>query len=235
MQNSGEQFVPGISSPRLQEEHLARYEFAKQFCRGKNVLDIACGTGYGSHELSKIAKSVTGVDISADSVVFARDNYKKENLSFIEKDCTKIQFEKGSFDIIISFETIEHLNEKHRIAFYATLRDAVKDGGTLIFSTPNKRITSPYTEKPLNPFHVLEFSRNDLQKELDKFFVIKEWCGQRFVPRILTYKLVRKFTRFLEILFRMDFAIYSTRYPALVTKWETDSEPRVMIMVAGKK
>ncbi len=235
MENSGEQLIPNISSSRLQEEHRERYKFAKQFCRGKAVLDIACGTGYGSYELSREADRVVGIDISEESICFAQDKYKRENLSFLRADCTKVYLKKNYFDVVVSFETIEHLNEEQRTMFYQHLCDTLKDDGVLVFSTPNKTITSPYTEKPLNLFHILEFTRASLQKELEKFFAVKGWYGQRFAPKILTYKLARKLIRLTELLLGRDFGFYSTFYSSAVSKWGDTYEPRVMVVVLKKK
>jgi O-antigen biosynthesis protein len=236
MQDSGEQFVPGESPARLQQEHLARYRFARNFCEGKSVLDIACGTGYGAYELSTIARSVVGVDISEAAISFAQERYQRENLSFIKGDGTVLKFEENMFDVIVSFETIEHLNKDQRVSFYQHLSHALKDEGILVFSTPNKKITSPYTKKPLNPFHVLEFTKSELRKELEQFFLIKDWYGQRFVLRILTYPLVRKSVRVIEVLSQRDFGFYLTRYSADVTRWSScNQEPRIMLAILGKR
>lgn len=235
MKNSGEQFILGASEPRLQDEHLARYAFAGSFVQGKDVLDVACGTGYGSSALAETAKSVIGVDLSEEAVAHAKANFSKANLEFRNGDCSKLDFRPGQFDVIVSFETIEHLEEKGRLAFLSSLEKYLKPEGKLLLSTPNKIITSPYTDKPLNRFHVLEFTRDTLRKEIEAKFRIEKWYGQRFIHRILANKIVRKSTRLLEKIVRKDFGIYYTMADPAVKEWEDKcQEPRILLLIAKK-
>lgn len=73
---TGEFFIPGVTDDRIEADHLARYRFASRSAAGKDVLDIACGVGYGSELLMAAgAKSYTGVDINADEIAYARETY----------------------------------------------------------------------------------------------------------------------------------------------------------------
>lgn len=236
MKNTGERVIPGVSSKRLQEEHLDRYEFVKKYCNGKVVLDVACGTGYGSYELSKLAKKVYGVDSSKEAIDFANANYKSENLTFIQSNCIRMDFEEKKFDVVISFETIEHLVEEDRCKFYKLIKKYLKDDGVIIFSTPNKRVNSPYTAKPLNEHHVIEFTKKLLENELSNEFFIQKWFGQRYILNFLLIKVVRKFTRLIEIIFRKDFGIYSTRPNPEVGEWDKSFvQPRTLLVVMKKR
>lgn len=92
------------------EEHLARYRFASQFVMDKVLLDAACGAGYETKILQTAkAKSVVGVDISKESLESARRVYTAENIDYQYGDVNSLDFKDKSFDVVISFETIEHI------------------------------------------------------------------------------------------------------------------------------
>jgi SAM-dependent methyltransferase len=124
-------------------EHLERYRFAARFAGSKDVLDIACGAGYGSHLLLEEgkARTVRGVDYSPRNIEYCRRTYKDENLRFEQGDICSFQLERKA-DLIVCFETIEHV-ERYREAL-GRLAGALDDDGILIISTPNRRITDPY-------------------------------------------------------------------------------------------
>jgi 2-polyprenyl-3-methyl-5-hydroxy-6-metoxy-1,4-benzoquinol methylase len=236
MKNTGEQLILGESNNRLVEEHVLRYKFITKYCYGKKILDIACGTGYGSYQLSQIAGLVVGVDLSDLSIKTAKERYQNENLSFIVGDCAQVSFEH-KFDVIVSFETVEHLDESTRKKFYNICSNFLENDGIFIVSTPNKKICSPYSDKPLNKFHVLEFTKQKLELELSQIFSIQEWFGQRFIYTFLTWKLVRKFVRLIEVLLKKDFKIYSELTSPNVKKWNKYFfiQPRIMLSLMKKK
>src|SRR3954451_11908286 len=153
---TGERVVPGEVDQDLLNEHMARYHFASRLTRGKRVLDAGCGAGYGSAELARMAERVVGIDVAAEAVAFARTNYELPNLRFEQASCTELPFEDGSFDLIVAFEVIEHLENWK--GFLQEARRVLAPAGQLIVSTPNKLY---YTESRgahgANPFHVHEF------------------------------------------------------------------------------
>lgn len=106
--NNGERYDPNILKKfGIEDPHqAARYHFAKTITKNKSVIDIACGTGYGSAILADEANSVIGVDISPISIAYANKHYKKEKINFIIDDFFSCQ---QKADVAISFETIEHL------------------------------------------------------------------------------------------------------------------------------
>ena len=154
--------------------HLKRYEFAARFCGGKVVLDAACGVGYGSARLASIAREITGVDISAEAVIYAQGHYQKENIHFQAMDVCNLSFPDGYFDIVCSFETLEHLDAP--LEFLAQVKRVLKEDGMLIISTPNVKRT---VINPANPYHKVEFSREDFNDALRKYFSRVEIFGQR--------------------------------------------------------
>src|SRR6202023_2371945 len=72
---TGERVIPGQVNDDLWAEHMARYAFAARLATQARVLDIGCGTGYGTAELAQHAESATGIDISSDAILYARQHY----------------------------------------------------------------------------------------------------------------------------------------------------------------
>jgi len=233
MQSTGEQLVPGKSKARLVEEHFARYDFALHYTDHKRVLDIACGTGYGTSILAHKANKVVGVDISRDSIDFAKDQYHAENIEFMCASVVDISFDEGAFDVICSFETIEHLEATVRKQFLVNIRKWLKKDGVFILSTPNKRITSPFTDKPTNKFHVLEFTQDQLELELDPYFNIKECYGQRIIHKFLSYRLIYRMMQFIHLLVHHGIGYYTRANGLEVVSFDSGKYvPRIMVVVA---
>jgi ubiquinone/menaquinone biosynthesis C-methylase UbiE len=179
MDYTGERYLSSIGSPETSYEHWHRYMYSTLFCKDKIVLDIACGEGYGSNLLSKYSKKVVGIDFSYDVINFASREYINNNLEFIVGSVTDIPIKgKNIFDLIVSFETIEHINEKNQLRLLAEVKRLLKPGGILIISTPNKYL---YTDvlKNKNEFHVKEFYLNEFNDFLKKYFQNVKIMGQK--------------------------------------------------------
>jgi SAM-dependent methyltransferase len=148
---------------------MARYTFAARLARGKRVLDAGCGAGYGSAELAQAADSVIGVDRAAEAIDFARAAYGLPNLRFEQASCEALPHPGGSFDLVVAFEVIEHLD--HWREFLLEARRVLAPAGQIVISTPNKLY---YTESRgptgANPFHVHEFDFEEFQSELQAVF-----------------------------------------------------------------
>jgi len=166
---TGERVIPGQVDIDLLNEHLARYTFASRLARGKRVLDAGCGAGYGSAELAHTAQSVTGIDCAPEAVDFARANYRLPNLQFEQASCASLPHGDGSFDLVVAFEVIEHLENWRE--FLREVRRVLAANGQFIVSTPNKQY---YTEsrgrEGANPFHVHEFEFEEFRSELKSIF-----------------------------------------------------------------
>jgi len=159
------------------QEKANRYAFPARLVKGERVLDVACGSGYGSSYLvGKGAKLVIGLDILASAIGYARSNYSSDRLSFIRADARNLPFRRDTFDVVVSFETIEHLTDPQE--FLSECQRVLNSDGLFICSTPNKRISSPYTEKPLNPFHVREFLPSEFCDLLCEYFAEVSLYGQ---------------------------------------------------------
>jgi len=166
---TGERVIPGQVDADLLNEHLARYAFAARLAHGKRVLDAGCGAGYGAAELAASAVSVTGADIAAEAVVFARARYPRENLRFEQASCLALPHRDASFDLVVAFEVIEHLEEWR--GFLREARRVLTPAGQFIVSTPNKLY---YAESRgsagANPFHAHEFEFEEFAAELKAVF-----------------------------------------------------------------
>ena len=150
-----ERMVPEHAHARIFWEHVARYRFAKDFVNGKRVLDIACGDGYGAAALAKAgAASVAGVDISAEACEQARRKY---GLDARVGDAQAIPLPAQSIDVVVSFETIEHVDDP--AVFLRECARVLVPDGLLIVSTPNRPVYSGDGRR--NPFHQLEFDENE--------------------------------------------------------------------------
>lgn len=157
------------------QTHIGRYVFAAQFVTDKTVLDLACGTGYGSHYLAgQGAENTIGSDISFDAINYARKTYNAANLQFVLADATKMPFNGDSFDVITSFETIEHI--KLYNLYLSECRRVLKKDGLFLCSTPNKKVTAVYY--PPNQYHVEEFYPIDFLDMLQSFFGEVHLFGQ---------------------------------------------------------
>ena len=143
--------------------YIALYQFAVNFCERKNVLDAACGLGYGSYLLAHKAVNVTGLEIVESNIKFARKNYEKENLHFVVQDATQMQFEDNTFDTIVSIETFEHVPPELAGKFLSEFKRVLKPDGTLVISTPN---TDVYSKISKTPDHVNELNVDDFYNVL---------------------------------------------------------------------
>lgn len=141
IEDTGERVIPKLMDPLnpLLLEHIARYQFVLPYLKGR-VLDLSCGSGYGTHLIAKKCKKtideIIGIDIDPEIIKYAKHEYFHPKSNFLVGDATDPSLvEKiGVFDFIVSFETIEHIeNEEAILNNYNRL---LKPGGTLIVSTP---------------------------------------------------------------------------------------------------
>lgn len=175
---TGERFTPECVR-EIWYEHWHRYAFASALARGRRVLDAACGEGYGAALLAGTAAAVLGVDLSPETIAHARARYGSlPNLSFQVGDVTELPEGLGRFDLIVSFETLEHVAEQERmLAGFARL---LRDDGLLLVSSPERRV---YSEKTgyRNPYHVRELSREELEALLGRHFPAFRLYGQKLL------------------------------------------------------
>ena len=174
--------------------HRARYEFATRLDLGPRVLDCACGHGYGSAILGEAAgREVVGVDVSETAVAAATATHQRPRVRFQLGNALEPGGLPSPFSAVVSFETIEHVNEPDRMLrnFGAVLQP----GGLLVISTPNGGITSPLRGvRPANQFHCWEEDVTAFSARLQQAgFRIRESYGQAFLggPMLPLYRLAR--------------------------------------------
>jgi SAM-dependent methyltransferase len=164
---TGERVIPGQVHDDLWGEHVARYALAARFAQGRRVLDLGCGTGYGTADLARVASSAMGVDLAADAIDYARRHFP--SAQFLECSATAVPFPPGSFDLVTAFEVIEHLRDWR--ALLAEAHRVLEPNGLLIVSTPNKRYYAESRAKSgPNPFHEHEFEFGEFKLALGEFF-----------------------------------------------------------------
>ncbi len=155
-----ERMVPESSHGSTFWEHVARYEFAAARSNGKDVLDIACGEGYGAAAMvDSGARSVVGVDVDPAACDHARSRY---GIRAIVGSAESIPLPDSTIDLIVSYETIEHVSDPER--FIRECRRVLKPDGELIISTPNMDVYDEIAEH--NPFHISCLSTSNFRKLL---------------------------------------------------------------------
>jgi SAM-dependent methyltransferase len=140
-----ERVTLGEYRDHVEREHVARYEFASTFCAGKRVADMACGTGYGMRILAGRAASVDGYD---------REPLCGNRVIDLEKERWD-----DRYDVIVSFETIEHLGDP---AFF--LENASRTTERLIVSTPVNEF------KGYNPHHKQVWTLSEFTRLVERYF-----------------------------------------------------------------
>lgn len=171
--------------------HLYRYVWALPHAYGKTVLDVGCGSGYGSHLLSGVAKKVVGVDYDPEAIDYCRRQYgDRPNLQFIVMDATALGFAAETFDLAVSFEVFEHITPELGDAYLSQLRRALRTGGNALISTPNhviEKLWGTYHHGHINSVSPAEFRRR-----LRHHFRVVRLFGQKPVET--------KLKRFLKML-----------------------------------
>jgi SAM-dependent methyltransferase len=164
-------YVGSLDAYVIYVMHTASYSFARQFCAGKVVLDLGCGSGYGAASIGEQAEHVVGVDVDGDAVAFAQQRYSRANVSFSRIEAGKeLPFADNSFDVVLSFQVIEHvrddggyLKEAHRV---------LRPGGVVVLVTPDRQHRLMPGQRPWNRWHVREYSGAQLERKVGQHFEI---------------------------------------------------------------
>jgi 2-polyprenyl-3-methyl-5-hydroxy-6-metoxy-1,4-benzoquinol methylase len=173
MDYTGERMIPDKADEVTFWEHIYRYRFAKGFVKGKAVLDVACGEGYGSKALLAAgAMTVIGIDISAEATNHARLTH---GIDARVADASATGLDSESIDVVVSFETIEHLADPD--SFLKECHRVLRRGGTLVISTPNKPV---YRDVYVNPFHCSELNEQDFITIVSQYF-----CAPRMYSQVI--------------------------------------------------
>lgn len=173
-----------------QKSHYKRYEMAKTLVKENDVVgDMACGSGYGTLMLSNNCKKVHGVDIDDTTITEISKRYENENkVKFHKQNLLDIEFE-NKFDVIISFETVEHFEESEMDKLMSNFHKALKSGGSLIFSTPYNQEQNVFSMKWHKTFYITE---EKIPKLLGKYFEVEETWYQDYVTHDLKKNINKK-------------------------------------------
>jgi ubiquinone/menaquinone biosynthesis C-methylase UbiE len=173
------------------------YEWSIPFITGKKVLDTGCGLGYGANFMSGYATEVVGIDYDRETIEQNKKSYSdKKNISFVEGTIPPLPFPDGTFDVVTSYHFIEHLNE--RKVFIGECIRILKPGGKLLLTTPN-------TKKSFarNPFHVHEYTFDEISKELNSFTKNIELLGLNGNEQVNKY--YDENGKFVRMILKFDF------------------------------
>jgi cyclopropane fatty-acyl-phospholipid synthase-like methyltransferase len=169
-------------------DHIQRYEFGANYCAGKNVLDVGCGSGYGGYYLASLpGTTVLGVDISDEALGEAKQFFGGPAIEFLKADVEKLTeypaiCERAPFQAVVNFENIEHLYHPEQMV--AGVRKLLDRDGVFITSTPNGEL-SERTEHGYyrcSKFHVKEFTESEIRSVLGQSFSRIELFGQWKTP-----------------------------------------------------
>jgi SAM-dependent methyltransferase len=205
---TAEEHLANDPSSELWGEHRSRYRFAAQFVRGKRVLDVASGAGFGMQMLEAAGACPIGVDYDRDALREVRSIVPRACL--VRADATRMPLVDASMDVVVSFETLEHVPDA--MAMVREIRRVLKPGGCLVLSTPN-RAFGPVERHTNNPFHVREFTAAELRDVLCSAFEHVELFGQaptpqyRYVPYLMVEQHYEPTALVWKLQLRLPFAV----------------------------
>lgn len=166
--------------------HLVAYQNVLTCCKGKTILDLGCGSGYGSNLLSNIASKVTAIDVDSKAINWAKTHYTANNLEFRCGSIHESLNPKEKFDVIVSFQVIEHVHPTELNSFMRKIGGVLNSNGSVYFTTPNRLRRLHLWEKPQNPYHFTEYSVWSIKWMLRKHFhhvVVKGITGDSKVMK----------------------------------------------------
>jgi SAM-dependent methyltransferase len=158
-------------------EHVHRYKLAAALCAGLRVVDLACGSGYGSAILRETASSVVGVDNDVATIDMARVTVGADSdIRFEAADAVEYltRGPRDEWDAVVCLEGLEHFPEPRRAV--DALSELARDGKRLVISLPNSRT---FAEE--NEFHVTDFGFDeavDLFAELGATTVLYQFLAE---------------------------------------------------------
>jgi len=158
--------LPGFKGSKEQLTRLyQRYRFARDFCKDKEVLEVACGGGMGLGYLAKVAKKVIGGDLDKEILKHPLERYDgRGKIEIKEFDAQTLPFEDKSFDVVILYEAIYYLTEPEK--FVSEAHRVLRDDGVLLTCTANK----DWADFNPSPYSTKYFSAQELYSLLKRKF-----------------------------------------------------------------
>jgi SAM-dependent methyltransferase len=152
--------VPGsLASSEQITRMVNRYRFARDYCRGKDVLEVACGSGQGLGTLAKSARKVVGGDYMDNLLRRAQSHYGSR-MPLVRLDAQTLPFRRETFDVVILYEAIYYLEEPTR--FVAECKRILRPGGYVIICLPNRSLPDFHP----SPHSFLYFTPSELTELL---------------------------------------------------------------------
>jgi SAM-dependent methyltransferase len=171
---TGERTLPDVPAENYWfRRHLAVYEWVAERCAGRDVVDMACGEGYGVEVLARRARHVTGVDANPDAHEHARLKYTRPGVRFVRG---LVESHDEPCDAVVFLQTIEHVADPEAVLGH--FRDMLRPGGAVYVSTPNVlTLAPPGAEKSDNPWHLKEYRAEEFRSLCESSFASVELLG----------------------------------------------------------
>jgi SAM-dependent methyltransferase len=169
--------------------HLKAYDEAMRLGTIGNALDVGCNSGYGTRRMIEVADRVTGVDVSARAIEVARESAIPGRLEFLVIDGLRLPFPDSSFDLVISFQVLEHVEDP--VPYLREIARVAKASATVVFTTPNAATRLDPGMTPWNRFHVREYRAAELHEELVQVFSEVRVLGMFGTPTLYETEITR--------------------------------------------
>ena len=183
---TGERTMPDVPAENYwYRRHLAVYEWIADRCAGLDVVDMACGEGYGTDVLGRRARTVTGVDANPEAHEHARLKYTRPGLSF-ERDL--VESYRRECDAVVFLQTIEHVERPEDVLRH--FQSLLRPGGAAYVSTPNLlTLAPPGADKSDNPWHLREYRAEEFRALCASVFDSFELYGLFHARKLRVHEL----------------------------------------------
>jgi 2-polyprenyl-3-methyl-5-hydroxy-6-metoxy-1,4-benzoquinol methylase len=217
---TGERTLPDVPAENYWfRRHLAVYEWIAEHCAGLEVVDMACGEGYGTEVLARRARRVTGVDANPEACAHAEARYARPGIDFARD---LVESYRQPCDAVVFLQTIEHVEKPEDVLGH--FRDMLPPGGTAFVSTPNLLTLAPEgAEKSDNPWHLKEYRAEEFRELCESAFDHVELLGLFHARKLRAHELAlrlgwdrvhqalgitdRFYDRFTPAISQRDFAL----------------------------
>jgi SAM-dependent methyltransferase len=184
---TGERTLPDVPEENYWfQRHLVVYRWIAERVRGRRVVDLACGEGYGSAELARTATSVVGVDANPEAFEHARAKYPQ-----VAFERNMVELWTGDVDCVVFLQTIEHVPDPDGVLEH--IRELIGPDGVAYVSTPNVLTLAPKgEERSGNPWHVREYRPHEYRELCSRHFARVDLLGLFHARKLRAHELALK-------------------------------------------